>query len=603
MSHPTTQRMGFRLNQKKVLRDLILHQAGTLEKACAEGIMNGIDAGASTIQVEISQDSVRIRDDGRGFRSVNEIREYFGTIGAEHDPSEGKRFGRFRMGRGQMFKYGVNMWRSNTFAMHVDIQSPEWEDPNVEEPPFLVTEGLEPVQGCDITIALYQPLLPSEILAVTQELERMARYVDVTVEINGKVINRPPEKEKWDVITDDAYIRLTNTGSLEIYNDGIYVMTLPAHRFGTGGVVVSKGVFTGINYARNEIDSRDPKWRRIQQHLKQGSEEKVRHKAQLSDSEREFIVAQIMAGEYKSHNAYKQAILYDTTGRAWSGNAIMSHIQRHRIPVITVAEDGDFRADTLMQRRLAFVFSKRTQDMFGASSPQNLVDILREKRILFSWVKNFKVVDFEEAAKNILTDHRLLLDEDLTPKERFLLNFIRSVFERVIGHNEFKRRIVVGESETAYAWTDGSTYIAIERRQLHAADSIYGWCRIAELLHHENTHEDSTSAQHLHTPEFYRSFHDGAVHDGFIRDFITYCVKEFPTALEREKKKLTRQQAKLLDWFARADFNREKVYDLLEETRLLEVTKDRLRRVRKNAGRPRKKAAASVALSGNKSRW
>lgn len=28
-----TLRMGFRLNQKKVLRDLILHQAGTIEKA------------------------------------------------------------------------------------------------------------------------------------------------------------------------------------------------------------------------------------------------------------------------------------------------------------------------------------------------------------------------------------------------------------------------------------------------------------------------------------------------------------------------------------------------------------------------------------------
>lgn len=190
-----TLRMGFRLNQKKVLRDLILHQAGTIEKACVEGIMNSIDAGASEISVEIDEHTIQIKNNGKGFQSLQEIRDWFGTIGFEHSPEEAKRFGRFRMGRGQLFKYGKNHWRSNTFALEVDIRSREWEDPQVEEPPFHVTEGLINVPGCDTTIDLYEPLVPSEVLSVTRELARMVKYVDVRVSVNGTVVNKPPAEK------------------------------------------------------------------------------------------------------------------------------------------------------------------------------------------------------------------------------------------------------------------------------------------------------------------------------------------------------------------------------------------------------------------------
>lgn len=586
--------LGFRLNQKKVLRDLILHQAGTLEKACVEGVMNGIDAGASIVQVDISSERIRIRDNGRGFQSMQEINDYFGTIGMEHDPSERKRFGRFRMGRGQMFKYGVNHWRSNTFSMQVDIKSPEWEDPNVEEPPFFVTEGLDQVDGCDIEIILYQPLLPSDVLSVSQEVERMVKYVDVTVEVNGKAVNRDPAKEKWDVVTDDAYIRLKSTGGLEIYNDGIYVMTLTAHRYGTGGVVVSKGVFQGINYARNEIDSEDPKWSRIRQYLKQDSTKRVRSKPRLNDSEREFLATQIVAGEYKAYDVHLLEILYDTTGRAWSGHAIMNHMNRRRVPVITVADEGDFRADTLMQRNLAFVLSKRTQDMFGASSPQELVRILRERAILPNWVRSFEAVDFEVVAKDLSADHRIIDDEALTPKELFLLNFLRGVFDYTVGYGKAKRRLVVGESEIANAWTDGATYIALRRDHLRQAENILGWGYIAELIHHENTHEDRSSAQHLHTPEFYRAYHDGALHDGFVRSFVTRCVQEFPNALARAERAMTKRQAKVFDWFARAEISRDRVYEMMEEVRLLEATRDAARtNMRKGVKAKRKKTTSA----------
>src|SRR5690606_27075562 len=113
----------------------------------------------------------------------------------------------------------------------------------------------------------------------------------------------------------------------------------------------------------------------------------------------------------------------------------------------------------------------------------------------------------------------------LTAKERFLLEFLRSTYRRCFDwRGPHPRRLVAGESETAEAWTDGATYIAIRRDHIKSAENLNGWLYIAELLHHEQTHQDPTTDQHTHTPEFYHAFHDGVLRDGFIRQFVSYAL-------------------------------------------------------------------------------
>lgn len=603
MARTQTRRMGFRLNQKKVLRDLILHQAGTLEKACVEGVMNGIDAGASTISIEIGERTIRITDDGKGFRSLQEIRDWFGTIGLEHSPDEQKRFGRFRMGRGQMFKYGRNTWRSNTFQMEVDIRSSEWEDPSVEEPPFHVTEGLPTVPGCDITIELYEPLVPSEVMSVSRELARMVKYSDARILINGTAVNKPPTEQKWDIVTNDAYINLRDTGTLVVYNDGIYVMSLPSYRFGTGGEVVSRGVFTGLNYARNDIDSSDPKWKRIRQVIQKHSQEKVRKKPRLADHEREFIAKQVADGTYKGDDIRDLRILYDATGRAWSLNSIVSHLSRNAIPAVTVAPEGDFKADTLMQRNTAFVFSERTLDLFEVGSVKELITLLHKRIRYFHWPEKVKILSYKEATKGLSDTHRIVPDEALTEKERFLLNFLRHTYRRCFGWQDKPRRLVAGESETAHAWTDGATFIAIAREHIRNAENLEGWLYVAELLHHEQTHDDPTTDQHTHTPEFYRAFHDTLI-GGFIRRFVGHAVADFPNALKSAGRTITKRYARTLDKLVRAGHLRDEAYARMSELERIEKVAAELKSrkskpPRAAAGRRTTKPAKTTKAAGS----
>jgi len=99
--------------------DVIKRQAGSLLKAVLEGVMNAIDAGATKCEIPTSSTKVIIRDNGCGFQTAEQVKEWFGKWGAVHVATEAKQFGQFRMGRGQMFAYGRNVWHSNQFVSHL----------------------------------------------------------------------------------------------------------------------------------------------------------------------------------------------------------------------------------------------------------------------------------------------------------------------------------------------------------------------------------------------------------------------------------------------------------------------------------------------------
>lgn len=97
-------------------------------------------------------------------------------------------------------------------------------------------------------------------------------------------------------------------------------------------------------------------------------------------------------------------------------------------------------------------------------------------------------------------------------------------------HGGVKRRIVVGESGTSDAWTDSSTYIAINREILDEAYSggVKGLTRIANILIHEYCHDEASIGDHNHNNEFYQRFHDAVTNRNYSPmvwsedAFITY---------------------------------------------------------------------------------
>src|ERR1041385_2565716 len=82
-----TESRNFRMHEKLLL-DVIRKQAGTIQKACLEAVMNSIEAGAGEVIVEINTSTILITDNGRGFQSRQEIEQFFETFGQPHTELE-----------------------------------------------------------------------------------------------------------------------------------------------------------------------------------------------------------------------------------------------------------------------------------------------------------------------------------------------------------------------------------------------------------------------------------------------------------------------------------------------------------------------------------
>jgi hypothetical protein len=229
-----------------MLYDIVCRQAGTLAKAVLEGVMNAGDAKATQCRVSIDEGLVIIMDDGAGMTNEEHVRKRFATFGQPHDEEEEKLYGTFRMGRGQMFSFGVNKWKTGTFRMNVDFKNCPEDEAGFD----FITDAPEH-NGCVIRIRLYEELLPSDVAETIRMLKHWCKYAPFEVYVNDELVSIDPDEEDWDHITDETYIKLQKTGVLSIYNLGVHTMDLSNHRFGTGGVIVSKKQLK-VTIARND---------------------------------------------------------------------------------------------------------------------------------------------------------------------------------------------------------------------------------------------------------------------------------------------------------------------------------------------------------------
>ena len=217
-----------------IIFNLIQAQAGTLGKAVLECIMNSIDAGATHCDIELESERLRITDDGQGFRSRKEIEDWFEVFGFPHEIGEANRrvYGQFGIGRAQLWSFASTVWETATFRMDVDIKRRGLD--------YHLQEDRSPaVKGVRIEGRFYERLRPSELMELEKELSELAYYAQIPVSFNGKAINHDPRGEKWDFTTEDAWIRVKDSGELKVYNLGVLVRRYPGST-GCGGVVVTQ---------------------------------------------------------------------------------------------------------------------------------------------------------------------------------------------------------------------------------------------------------------------------------------------------------------------------------------------------------------------------
>ncbi len=515
-----TRRFGM---HPKLLLDVIQRQAGSLSKAILEGVMNSVDAGAKVCRIEISEGRVVIEDDGKGITKRKEIETFFETFGAPHEDAEGKTYGTFRMGRGQMFAFGKNKWRTGPFQMNVDVKNDGLD--------YKLNELEVVAPGCRIEIELYDRLYLGDLAETERTIKKWTRYTPkLEVYVNGEQVNVDPAEEKWDHVTPEAFIRLTDTGSLSVYNLGVHTMDLGSYRFGSGGLIVTKERLK-VNFARNDVQSDCEVWKKIKPFVEKKAEDKAVKKKQLNDGQRQRLTDLVVQGN-PPPDAKNLKLFTSVTGRHFSAQELNDTIYKYNKKV-TACNQGNQIGDRLFQQKVAFVMSAETLERFGKTL---------EKTVDYAWgllergYRNDKpqVVAFSELAGDLNDDFQILDAKDWKANEKVWMDLAsRCVGELAGGYTEWtkiRRRLVVGVSTGANGWTDGHTYVAVDRRFLARLKfDVQGFLELGRLLLHELCHDDSDTASHLHGAEFYQAFHDRAEHLGA---FANHCLISAPNALK-----------------------------------------------------------------------
>lgn len=574
-----------------LLWSVIQSQAGTPEKALLEAIMNAVDANATHCDITIDAKGYVVSDDGRGFQSRTEIEEFFETFGTPHKEGDAT-YGKFRMGRGQLFAFSTTLWRSGCFSMDVDIKNRGLS--------YDLQTNQDVVPGCTITGQWYERFDLAEVIRVTHDLSQLAHWMQITINVNGKKINKLASEQTWSIETDDAYIATKSAGGLAVYNLGALVRIYPAHQFGLSGTIVSKQRLQ-VNFARNDILlSECLVWKRIRRELDKMCG-KLTKKKTLYDFERDAIAHRFARGEIAFAEVVSIGLVKDVSGNKRTlrelGNA----------EKLCLAPDQKDWAigERIMNQKLAFVINSQTLHRFNVDTPEELLVLLklrtnisaedeqrltclrevesqlraerdemrkqnktinhdnnesylelndevneigrRERRIIDAYpyrctFDNLKTVEFAEVSAHINDTYDLLEESSLSPHQKAMLKALQSASEAItkkINSNRYKklskeekekiqknyyenhfrdfgrgneiptRKMIIGRSDVATAWTDGESFIAVH---IDAINEVLKGDRsissLSAILFHEYCHEEPDLGGHIHSPDFYELFHE-----------------------------------------------------------------------------------------------
>lgn len=535
----------------KLLMDTIKRQAGTLQKANLEGVMNALEAGSPVVRIELKVDvndfskaRLSIGDDGIGIETKEALIQHFETFGTPHEESENTYWKQFRMGRGQMFAFGKNTWRTATFRMVVDIDNKGLT--------YELTENLPHVKGCQIDIDLYMNPVGYSHNSIEQYkecIQKQVRFMEGTILFNGEQINTPASTCKWDFEDDNAFYMFNIGTDFKVYNLGAYVMDASLSDMGMMGIVVSKKQLK-VNFARNDVQhdcevyngyyknnkdnprkhKKTDKVAGILDVIKENRIKKTRKaRRTLNSWERLTTLKDLRDGGQELADIQTLSLIPTAQGKHISLNAIRKMKQEW-----CFAPLGNRFADRLMERDQAICISEKILDDLNYTG---------KKSRFFTWLTNsderhtygndeweniaILYTDFKELSRGINDSYETVPANKYTATERRIIN----VLQNQACWNG--RQILLGYSDTAAGWTNGSTYICIERNWLRGKSVTWGRdiAKIQLLLSHEMAHDDDSRGTHIHGPEFYENM-VRYMEQGYSA--ITYCA-DFKNAMVKSK--------------------------------------------------------------------
>lgn len=454
-----------------LLNDTMRKQSGVIEKALLEATMNAVDANASEVNITIDEDRVVIKDDGDGI-SEERVEKYFEQFGKKDDDIEDKEFGKFRMGRGQIFNFGVNIWRSRDNIMVVSLDDSEVtleldtttteEDQSVAEVDgdeyTLDTAGLsyawlksdEEVSGTEIEIVLYNPI--QDVDNTVSEFKKLTKYIswlhDTKVVVNDDEVYEEPE-----VIheTELAYYA-SHAGGIgsrsNVYNKGALVDDFSLGRVQMS--IITKADLD-VTLDRTDILNTDENWKAIQEEYTDLAIDILLEKDEPDKREQRWLL-ELMADDLMLVEDLKNVpVVKDIHGNSWTIESISGHDISFAQKDDKVAEEAMRQSDTVMVEQTYKSefrqFTEAATDLFSHSEMKEYSDVVESD---MKWEMNE------------------VKDDDLSKKRKTNLDQIRG-FIRDLG---FRNEVKAGHSKHQDVWKDDEGTLFIDKDFVNAKKSV-----------------------------------------------------------------------------------------------------------------------------------
>jgi len=314
-----------------------------------------------------------------------------------------------------------------------------------------------------------------------------------------------------------------NTGTdFKVYNLGAYVMDAPLSETGMMGIVVSKKQVK-VNFARNDIQHDCEVYngeKGILAIVKKNRIKKTRKVSRrLNTWERVATLKDLRDKSQDLDDIQTLSLIPTAQGKHVTLNQIRKMKQQW-----CFAPMGDRYADKLMERDQALCLSQSIMTDLGYTGIHSQ---------FFTWLTNNQgrtvygndewsnvsilFVEFDSLRDGISDSYSIIPAKKYTASERRIINVLQSQ-----GCWD-GRNILLGYSDTARGWTDGSSYIAIERNWLRKQSVTWGVhiAGIQMLMAHEMAHDDDSRGTHIHGPEF-----DASLRSYLERPYssISYCA-------------------------------------------------------------------------------
>ncbi|TXI19944.1 MAG: ATP-binding protein [Roseateles sp.] len=563
-------RLPFTLDPQ-IIHHVIYNQAGSIGKAIIELIMNSIDAGGTGVRITVSEKGFVCTDDGRGFASREDVLNYFGRFGTPHQEGDAT-YGRFRLGRGQIMAHARTSWTSNAWTMAVDTKVMGYH--------YDLEDVDEPKPGCSITGEWYEPLSSIELLSAVQEIRDLVRYTPVSVEMNGRVISRDPRTEKWDFEDEFAYYRAKPEGAVSIYNQGVLVRHDASHLWGAGGLIVSKKAID-LNVSRTEILRKTCiVWKPIAKQFAKMAEEVA---ARLGDhrkteARREKSAHALLSGDANAFEIFdKEEVITLLPGkRHLTLRSFLDKVRqggpsncRARDTYTVVLNGFDVpKGEAIATADIVMVVHPQTLERFGCYGVQEFEESLRRviehvETVAPDWWRRHyyryrealpKAVDFETIRDAFVQRMSIVSEKTLTDREtRRAWTAMRWCLQNYAGlaaggqaytdgrlaWNDSRRmQVLLGESNTAEAWTDGESYIAFNKRIVERlrVEPLRTANRLFSLAEHEVAHQGD-SVDCGHDEAFYQRYHDISINMSEMRArYLHIFLSKLHRSMESEGK-------------------------------------------------------------------